>query len=82
VRKPNFVRELLESNIVNIDDKNAKGETALLAASSYNIPLEIFEILLHSGADVNIRGTRELADEVVPGDTPRKSIFLAFLLAC
>lgn len=76
------MHELLESNIVNIDDKNAKGETALLAASTYNVPLEIFKVLLHSGVDVNIRGTREQADKIVPGDTPRKSIFLAFLLVC
>lgn len=76
-----FVRELLASQIVNVNDVNRSGESALLEACVYRNCTNRLGVLLEFGADVHVRGSRVAPGKIFKGDTPCKfsSIWVEFV---
>lgn len=70
--KPDFVRNLLESEIVNVNDLDLRGESALLVACTRPRPTEILEVLLEFGADIHLQGCRVVPGLIFRGDMPCK----------
>jgi hypothetical protein len=70
--KPGFVRDLLASQIVNVNDLDLSGESALLVACTRPRSTEILEVLLEFGADLHVRGSRVVPGLIFRGDTPCK----------
>lgn len=76
--KPSFVRDLLVSQIVDVNDLDLRGESALLVACMYPDSKMIIEVLLEFGADLHVRGSRDVPDSIFRGDTPCKFILVQF----
>ncbi|CRG84938.1 hypothetical protein PISL3812_02106 [Talaromyces islandicus] len=68
--KPPFIRDLLRSQIVNVNDLDLSGRSALLEACTHPGLTEKIEILLELGADVHVRGSQVGSNLVIKGDMP------------
>lgn len=72
VFEPGFVRDLLESEIVDVNDLDLRGESALLAACTHPRSTETLKVLLEFGADIHVRGSRVVPGLIFRGETPCK----------
>jgi ankyrin repeat protein len=70
--EPGFVRDLLASQIVNVNDLDLRGESALLEACTQPKSTEMLEVLLEFGADFHVRGSQVVPGLRFKGDTPCK----------
>ena len=57
VSEPGFIRDLLESEIVDVNDLDLRGESALLVACTHPRSTETLKVLLEFGADLHVRGS-------------------------
>ncbi|KAH8696299.1 putative ankyrin repeat-containing protein [Talaromyces proteolyticus] len=65
-----FVRDLLARQIVNVNDVNLSGESALFGACIQRKSTAKLEVLLEFGADPHVRISRVVPGQIFKGDTP------------
>jgi ankyrin repeat protein len=54
-RHPEIFRTLIDDENLNVNEKNNYGQTALTYVAGFNETFEIMDVLIRSGADVNVQ---------------------------